>query len=376
MYGILGFEQSSRTSRKYVLVARGPQFGSHIIHSYSSSKPSSVLDAQYKIWIGVYGDEEGFERNITSVLKGFKAGRSLLRRSSAGGSSERSSVASSDRTARETSGVEESPAEEHQTRAGDKKRKRAGDRAAYQKADPSFRETPAQRTRVGPSSMRPTQGINAASLETRLARVEEAQSTRPFSRSQTPETQTTSPIEAESMARPITYQSRRLSANQPHRPSEDTAAMLPLAGTSRLSLSEPTQPFSCSTLAVHMLTNTILLFHESCGKIARSRLLKDCSTTVRLFGQARVAIIFQDSDFKALVRTYFTCFAWRPVTYHSNYSLQAVRIQGEEQTLYLAENEKQDWEDFLEVLKAAKCWETGGDGQARGSCTIELLKKK
>jgi hypothetical protein len=48
-YSLPGFENLSKISRRYILVARGAPFGSQIIHFHSRAILSSSLGAQYKI---------------------------------------------------------------------------------------------------------------------------------------------------------------------------------------------------------------------------------------------------------------------------------------------------------------------------------------
>lgn len=66
-----GFENLSNVSRKYFLVTRGAIFGSQLIHFHSPATLLSSLDAQYKIWVRIDGDETGFEGNKASALESF-----------------------------------------------------------------------------------------------------------------------------------------------------------------------------------------------------------------------------------------------------------------------------------------------------------------
>jgi hypothetical protein len=136
-------------------------------------------------------------------------------------------------------------------------------------ADISSYSISAHRLHVDPSSNEPGPATDIESLEARLATTEDARTAQALTNFQPPAARNGPSNEVEPVA--------RVEAYLPHGPSEILRFSRPLTAA-RISKSRqltgsplgPNQPADKSNLEAHMLTNTVLLFYDANGKIARS----------------------------------------------------------------------------------------------------------
>ena len=120
-------------------------------------------------------------------------------------------------------------------------------------------------------------------------------------------------------------------------------------------VSEPNQ------LESHMRNNTVLLFYpDKTGAASvspRPRMLDICDYVSKLFAQASAGSVFPESNGQGGTK------------------VLSLRIDNHHRFLPMVEDDEQDFEALLVVLKKAKCWGKEFFGQVRGCCTVEVRAK-
>jgi hypothetical protein len=114
-------------------------------------------------------------------------------------------------------------------------------------------------------------------------------------------------------------------------------------------------------LESHVRNNTVLLFYpDNTGAASgspRPRMLDICESVSKLFAQASAGSVFPESNGQ------------------DGTKVLTLRIDNQPRFLPMVEDDEQDFEAFLVVLKEAKCWEKDFYGLVRGCCTVEVRAK-
>ena len=244
-----GFESSS-ARRKYFLIAQGATFGPHIIHYHYFCKDR----IGYKIWLGIDGDKEGFEKDV-SVIKGHKS--STKRK----------------RAVEEDSDIDSASAEVVSKRLGQAKQVSTKSTAPISASSRPSRKPKASATNLTAKEI--------SDMNARLVRLEKSQVSQDVS------------------ARTLPIRTKRTSNTAPTlKDAHDRSDMQqPLTKLTKTML---TPQLSNSELRTHILTNAIFLFYDGDDKVVRNKQFCYCDTITKLFNQARVANIFRNPTYTAL----------------------------------------------------------------------------
>jgi hypothetical protein len=104
----------------------------------------------------------------------------------------------------------------------------------------------------------------------------------------------------------------------------------------------------------HIQNNAVFLFYPKESLQPRARLFGACNTIQKLFAQALAGGVFDEVTTVARVLS--------------------IRVAGQRKAKAVVEDDEQDFDDVIDVLKEAPCW-ANINGGISGSCTVEVRAK-
>ena len=251
MHDIPGYEWSPDSVRKHFLIAQGATFGPHIIRFHYACKEK----VGYKVWLGIDGDEQGFEKDA-SVVKGRKSS-----------------------TKRKRDVDEDSDTDSEIIAIPSNKPRQA-------KLFTNKTSTPLIATSRLPQNPRALatkfSAREASEMNVRLPRLEQNQVSEDVN----------SPIVPTRTKR--TPKSVATIKDTPHR----SEMQQPSKKSTTVTMFTP--QLSNSELRAHILTNAIFIFYDGDDTVVRNKQFCYCDTITKLFNQARVANIFRNPTYSAL----------------------------------------------------------------------------
>jgi hypothetical protein len=250
MHTFPGFESSTPLCRKHFLIAQGATFGPHIIRFHYCFK----LRIEYKIWLGVDGNKEGFEKDA-SIIKEYASN-----------------------TKRKRAVEEDSDLDSESVEVVSKRLNQAKQVSKKSSTSIGASSRPSQQPKASATNLTAKE---ISEMNARLARLEKSQVSQDVS------------------ARTLQIRTKRTSNTAPtvkdtHDRSE---VQQPLT---KLTTTMLTPQLSNSELRTHILTNAIFLFYDGDDKVVRNKQFCYCNTITKLFNQARVANIFRNPTYTAL----------------------------------------------------------------------------
>ena len=250
MHNFPGFESSPVLGRKYFLIAQGAAFGPHIIRFHYCFK----LRIDYKIWLGIDGNNEGFEKDA-SIIKEYASSTKRKR------------------------AVEEDSDVDSESVGVVSKRLNQAKQVSMKSSTPIGASNRSSRK---PKASAATLTANEKSeMNACLARLEKSHVSQDVSSRNLP-IRTKKTSNSVPTVKDTTHQSE---VQQP---------------LTKLTTTMFNPQLSNSELRTHILTNAIFLFYDGDDKVVRNKQFCYCDTITKLFNQARVANIFRNPTYTAL----------------------------------------------------------------------------